>query len=407
MSLLRTPTERLRRLGGWAWPSVFAAALLLVLLFALALLAPTTEATTTTQGQTLRQQLAQRQAALKQATSQLNALQDELNQLAEQRNAIEVRLAELEEEIRGTESDIAKSEKDLKAVRTQLEERLVGLYKESSSSTSPYVEILLTETDLVSVLERFDTLSEIAKQDQKMFDEVKGYLDASRASKQLLEDKQAEQAADMEELTEVEDQASDKLASADAQYRALKGQISALRADIRKADAAAAAAAEAARKRAIQQKAWREGRSWNNSGNGTMQAPPFTFPVKGAHSFINSWGFARSGGRRHKGCDVMAANGTPLVACVNGIINGANRIERGLGGITVHLKGNNGYIYYYAHLDSVAAGIQVGTAVKAGQTIGYVGHTGNAGRCNHLHFGMQPGGGASVNPYATLKFYDD
>jgi murein DD-endopeptidase MepM/ murein hydrolase activator NlpD len=378
-----------------------------VFLVILALAGPATEATTTTQSQTLRQQLAQRQAALNLATSQLNALQDQLNQLAEQRNAIEVRLAELEEEIRATESDIAKSEKDLGAVREQLEERLVGLYKQSSSATSPYMEVLLSETDLASVLERFDALSAIAEQDQKLFDEVKGYLDASRASKQLLLEKQAEQTADMEKLGDVEDEASAKLASADAQYRSLKGQIASLRADIRKADAAAAAAAEAARKRAIQQKAWKEGRAWNNSGNGTMQAPPFTFPVKGAHSFINSWGYARSGGRTHKGSDVMAANGTPLVACVTGTISGVNRLDTGLGGISVHIKGDNGYIYYYAHLDHIASGIQVGMAIKAGRTIGYVGHTGNAGRCNHLHFGMQPGGGASVNPYATLKFYDD
>lgn len=103
----------------------------------------------------------------------------------------------------------------------------------------------------------------------------------------------------------------------------------------------------------------------------------------------------------------MAANGTPLVACVNGTISGVKYIESGLGGITVHLRGDNGYIYYYAHLDRVAAGVKVGLVVKAGTTIGYVGHTGNAGRCNHLHFGIQPGGRVSVNPYATLRFYDD
>ena len=102
----------------------------------------------------------------------------------------------------------------------------------------------------------------------------------------------------------------------------------------------------------------------------------------------------------------MAALGTPLVACVNGTISRVNRTDTGLGGISIHLKGNNGYVYYYAHLDSIASGIEVGTTVKAGRTVGYVGSTGNAGRCNHLHFGMQPGGGVSVNPYATLKFYD-
>jgi murein DD-endopeptidase MepM/ murein hydrolase activator NlpD len=97
-----------------------------------------------------------------------------------------------------------------------------------------------------------------------------------------------------------------------------------------------------------------------------------------------------------------------LVACASGTISGAKRIASGLGGITVHIKGNNGYIYYYAHLDRVASGIQEGMVIKAGTTVGYVGNSGNArgGAC-HLHFGMQPGGGASVNPYATLRFYED
>jgi murein DD-endopeptidase MepM/ murein hydrolase activator NlpD len=47
-------------------------------------------------------------------------------------------------------------------------------------------------------------------------------------------------------------------------------------------------------------------------------------------------------------------------------------------------------------------------AIKTGTIVGYVGNSGNArrGAC-HLHFGMQPGAGASVNPYATLRFYEE
>jgi murein DD-endopeptidase MepM/ murein hydrolase activator NlpD len=70
------------------------------------------------------------------------------------------------------------------------------------------------------------------------------------------------------------------------------------------------------------------------------------------------------------------------------------------------LRGYNGYSYHYAHLDAIASGVQVGTSVRAGRNVGYVGSTGNAGGCNHLHFAMYPGGGVAVNPYATLRFYD-
>ena len=395
------------RLASWRAP-LLAATLLLLLPIFLSLVAPATDATTTTQGPALRQQLAQKQAELRTATSKLKTLQRELDRVAQEQNAVEVRLAELEDQIAKTEREIAQSQEDLNAALVALEERLVGLYKQGSSSVWPYAEMLVTETDLTSLLQRFDSLSLIADEDQKLFDEVEAYLEAQEVSKRLLQEQQAEQAADLEELARVQEEASERFAAADQTYTTLKGQMSRLKAEIKKADAAAAAAAEAARRAAIRRMAWQQGKRWNNSGGGTIQPPQFVFPVKGANSYINSWGFARSGGRIHKGTDLMAARGTPLVACVTGTISGVSRADVGLGGITVHVRGSNGYIYYYAHLDRVASGIQEGMAIKAGTTVGYVGSSGNArrGAC-HLHFGMQPGGGASVNPYATLRFYED
>jgi murein DD-endopeptidase MepM/ murein hydrolase activator NlpD len=380
----------------------------LTLPIVLSLMAPSIDATTSTQGQALRQQLAQKQAELKKATSKLNTMQKQLDQLAEQQNAVEVRLAQLEEEIATAERDIARSQKDLDAAREKLAERLVALYKQGSTTSWPYAEALLGETSITSLLERFDDLSQIAEEDKRLFDEVEDYLVAQQAARRLLQEKQAEQASDLEELGRVQEEASQRFAAVNEEYTALRSQVTKLKADIQKADAAAAAAAAAARRRAIQRMAWQQGKRWNNSGGGTIQPPPFVFPVNGAHSYINSWGFARSGGRTHKGTDVMAARGTPLVACVTGIISGVSRVDKGLGGLTVHIKGTNGYIYYYAHLDRVASSIQVGMSIKAGTTVGYVGNTGNArrGAC-HLHFGMQPGGGANVNPYATLRFFED
>ncbi len=390
-----------------AVPSLLAALLL-------GLCVPSAEATTTTTipGKALRQQLAARQAELKQATSKLDALQAELDSIAEQQNAIEVRLAGLEEDIAAAEQEIARSQEDLAKVRATLEQRLVGLYKQSSSGLM-FADVLLEGADLTSVLQRLDTLSALAAEDQRLFDEVETYLEAQQTGKRLLQQKQAQQRADQQALAKVQQAAADKFAAADQTYRALKSQIKRLNSDIAKADAAAAAAAAkaaaAARQRALQRMARQQAQRWSNSSGGTIQSPPFTFPVDGAHSYINSWGFARSGGaRRHKGTDIMAARGTRLVACSPGVISGVNRSNSGLGGITVHVRGDNGCVYYYAHLDGVASGVYVGMRVNGGTLVGYVGNSGNArgGAC-HLHFGMQPGGGVNVNPYATLRYYDD
>ena len=131
------------------------------------------------------------------------------------------------------------------------------------------------------------------------------------------------------------------------------------------------------------------------------------FPVAGPHSFINDWGFPRSGGRTHKGNDIFAAKGTPLVAVTDGFIGKYSPVERGLGGITIWLYGYDGNHYYYAHLSKIAKNLRVGTKVKAGQVIGLVGNTGNARTTPpHLHFQIHPGGGDPINPYPFLKAAD-
>ena len=62
----------------------------------------------------------------------------------------------------------------------------------------------------------------------------------------------------------------------------------------------------------------------------------------------------------------------------------------------------DGTYFFYAHLSPLAPGIAVGTPVTAGQLVGYVGHTGNAGG-PHLHLEVHPGGGSAVNPYPIVK----
>ncbi len=120
-----------------------------------------------------------------------------------------------------------------------------------------------------------------------------------------------------------------------------------------------------------------------------------------ATRFRDTWGAPRSGGRRHKGTDVFAAYRAPVYAITSGVVH--RHSSSGLGGIGLYLRGDDGNIYYYAHLDSIDAAARVGTRVTAGELVGRNGYTGNASRsAPHVHFELHPGGGAAVNPYPWL-----
>lgn len=131
--------------------------------------------------------------------------------------------------------------------------------------------------------------------------------------------------------------------------------------------------------------------------------PTLAFPVVGKDnaSIQSYWGAVRDGGRRsHEGLDLFASRGTPVVAATDGFVSFTG--ERGLGGKQVWLRnGVFGYSLYYAHLDSVS--IISGKRVKLGDTLGFVGNTGNARTtAPHLHFGIYTNSGA-INPLPFIE----
>ena len=130
------------------------------------------------------------------------------------------------------------------------------------------------------------------------------------------------------------------------------------------------------------------------------------FPTQGRCSFVDSWHDGRSGGRLHIGVDIVGPKGLAIYAVTDGIITKMYGAESKLSGNAIRLTAANATYFFYAHLDSFASGITVGSNVKAGQIIGYMGASGNAGGNSHLHFEVHPGGGEAVNPYPIVKAVD-
>jgi len=114
----------------------------------------------------------------------------------------------------------------------------------------------------------------------------------------------------------------------------------------------------------------------------------------------DTWHAPRSGGRLHEGQDIFAPKGTRVLSATNGYVYKIG--ENNLGGQTVSVISSGGRVYYYAHLDAYAPGLEVGDRVTTKTVLGFVGTTGNAqGTPPHLHFGVYATGGA-INPLPLL-----
>ena len=136
-------------------------------------------------------------------------------------------------------------------------------------------------------------------------------------------------------------------------------------------------------------------------------------PVQGitAKDLTDTFTQARAGGARvHDAIDIMAPEGTPVIAATEGKVEKLF-FSQGGGGITAYVRSpDQHWTYYYAHLQSYAPGLAEGQQVKQGQFIGRVGHTGNASAEGpHLHFAINQmkGGekwwqGTPINPYPLL-----
>ena len=116
------------------------------------------------------------------------------------------------------------------------------------------------------------------------------------------------------------------------------------------------------------------------------------------------------GSRRHEAMDILAPRGTEVYATLDGKI--VRLFTSAAGGLTIYqFDPAEEYAFYYAHLDRYAPGLAEGQVVRKGQTIGYVGTTGNAPvGTPHLHFAIFKLGpdkrwweGEPVDPFLVLR----
>ncbi|MFH2066283.1 MAG: M23 family metallopeptidase [Pseudomonadota bacterium] len=131
-----------------------------------------------------------------------------------------------------------------------------------------------------------------------------------------------------------------------------------------------------------------------------LASTPIIYPSIGWET--SGFGYHRSpltGNREfHKGLDISAAIGTPVVAPANGTITYAG--SKGVWGITLIVEHGHGLVTRYSHLSGIIK--PEGAQVKRGETIA---HVGDSGKCigPHLHYEVRLHG-IPVNPQKYILF---
>lgn len=333
-----------------------------------------------------------------QQTPGLVETRERLTELVTSLSDAETTLGELEAriEISTETTELLQVESD--ALLLSAQEAVLADFVQSSSGTD-----LLASEDVLDAL-RANTLNTyVLGGNEDALESYRSVQEDIRLSQTRLEEAKDHQDTVLAELVATTEEISVELAKLE--------EIEAQRLEEVRRQEEARRQAEAARKAEERRLAEAAGSTGGTSSGGTSSGGTDTTaaptpssgsglltycPVAGAVSFIDSWGYARSGGRRHKGVDMMASIGTPVAAPVAGTVT---LRSNGLGGRSFHLKGDDGNYYYGTHMSAYGES----GWVSAGTIIGYVGDDGNAKGIPHLHFEIHPGGGAAVNPYPATN----
>ncbi|MDP8955523.1 MAG: peptidoglycan DD-metalloendopeptidase family protein [Actinomycetota bacterium] len=321
---------------------------------------------------------------------QLMALRTRASAIVAQINQIESVIALIQAELNTVQKEILAARKELLKTQAQLDRRARAAYESGGGLA---LEFILGSTSLRDLSSRMEIVDRATDSDRRLIKRV-------QRLKARLEHRQTK-------LEELEQQRLQERELVKAQYAALQEQLAAqtvviaqINSDRRAAESLVRKLAEKhrreiARARRLARLAAQAQQSAAPTGpaiGGVLEICPVDQP----RSYIDDWGFPRSGGRAHAGNDIFAPYGAPIRAPFPG---NAVAGSGGLGGLSVKVYGSQGYVYN-AHLSRLGTLGQVST----GTVIGFVGQSGNAaGTPPHNHFEWHPGNGGAVNPFPYLN----
>ncbi len=317
------------------------------------------------------------------ARAERQRIQARLDDAARDLARSEDRAARLEARHDELSTSVADQEAELAEIDERMVDRVRQVYKHGTT-VEPMV-VFLASDDPDAALDRAGAVRRLVHGDRAEAEEV-------RAAREQLR-------ADIDRLEELGDELQEVL----ARHRERAGEIER---DLERARETEQRLErqERERERQRQRQRARQQEQQQAAAPTTSSAPApggsgMVCPIDQPRSFTDTWGDARSGGRSHRGTDILSPMGTPVRAITSGVWD--IRSPGASAGLWAILRGDDGNQYWYMHLQSHTVGD--GARVSAGQQTATNGDTGNARGTPHLHFELHPGGGAAVNPYSLLR----
>lgn len=334
-----------------------------------------------------------KQAVADKYKKQVSNVQNRINICNKLINQYNSEMNKLEEEIAAKEEEIADT-------KFAFKKRLRAIQMSGDTAT---ITLLLGADNLGDFLAKAQMAKNVSAYDKKIIDELVAAIKKIEADQQVIETKQAEQKDVSAQLASAQKEYTSLLNDAKADVNEVNKDISQQQALLKKYQQAEAELEDSLREAA-----------GYDTGNLIMTSLNFTWPVPG-HSRISSpygnrihpiYGYKKM----HKGIDIPAPGGKPIVASAAGVVSAVKTSSSGYGNHVIinHGKATNGNSYQtlYAHMTRYI--VKKGQSVKKGQVIGYVGSTG-ASTGNHLHFEVRiqknsKGSYNHTNPSSYVKY---
>lgn len=315
----------------------------------------------------------------------------------------EERIEELGEQIEKTSKELAAEQTALSEAEAILEQqyntmkkRIQYMYEKGNRE---YLEILMASGSISEFLSRAEYIEKISAYDKQI---LNGY----QQTKTQIETKKTEIAQRLESLQEMEKETEEERDALTLLKERKKKQIKKFNRSMKKkqkqADdyARAAAKAEEDLERLLKQKQAQV----NNTGYGTSdegQNTSLRWPLRISGRISSPFGQRTSptagASSYHKGVDIAAASGTPVVSAAAGTV--VTAAYSASAGNYIMISHKPGLSTVYMHCSRLA--VREGEQVEKGQVIGYVGSTGISTGA-HLHFGVLKNG-EYVDPMSLVS----